>query len=196
MARDRITVLLASLPLEALSRALKITPEDALAKFRDPRVTSWFAEIWGERLFGYQKHISSNHPGSDAAIDLGAMGRFDISVRCFCRNTIKFQKSKYIGSGRRASDADLIDSIDSVERYVLVDLRRFPRMRFVPLDSKALLRLIRQGRLTTSGISPRRFDEWLEAAFEVSTVEIELGAVTRRAKPEARPSSALPLFVT
>ena len=173
---DKITVVEAELSLSELSKALRISPDDAIAKFRDPRVTSWFAEIWGERLFGYKKHVSSNHPGSDAAINLGAMGRFDIGVRCFCGSTIKFQKSKFIGSGRSATEEDLITSIESVERYVLVDLRSFPLMRFVPLDSKALLRLIRQGKLTVSGISPRRFDAWLAEVFDVTTIRIELEA--------------------
>ena len=86
----------------------------------------WFAEIWGERLFAYKKHLSSNHPGSDAKVELGALGRFDISVRCFNRNTIKFQKSKFIGSGRAATANDLIESIESVERVVVVDLRNSP----------------------------------------------------------------------
>ncbi|HTW25753.1 MAG TPA: hypothetical protein VME92_01395 [Acetobacteraceae bacterium] len=174
MTRDRITVVEAELSIVELARALRIAPGDAIEKFRDPRVVSWFAEIWGERLFGYKKHLSSNHPGSDAAIDLGSLGRFDISVRCFCRNTIKFQKSKFIGSGRSATGEDLIASLEAVERFVIVDLRRFPRLRFVPLDSKALLRLIRQGKLTVSGISPRRFDTWLNAMFEVTTVRTDL----------------------
>lgn len=177
MTKDRLTIVETELSLAELSRALRIAPDDAIAKFRDPRVTSWFAEIWGERLFGYKKHISSNHPGSDAAINLGTMGRFDIGVRCFYGSTIKFQKSKFIGSGRSATPEDLIASIESVERYVLVDLRNFPAMRFVPLDSKALLRLIRQGKLTVSGISPKRFDAWLAEVFDVTTVSIELSAL-------------------
>jgi hypothetical protein len=86
--KDRLTVVEATLSLDDIAEALRISPADVVAKFQDPRVTSWFAEIWGERLFGYQKHLSSNHPGSDARIDLGAIGRFDISVRCFNKNTI------------------------------------------------------------------------------------------------------------
>lgn len=66
MPKDKITVVEAELSLEEIAKALRITPEDALAKFQDPRVTSWFAEIWGERLFSYRKHLSSNHPGSAA----------------------------------------------------------------------------------------------------------------------------------
>ena len=82
MPKDKITIVEAELSLIDLSKALRISPIDAMAKFRDPRITSWFAEIWGERLFGYKKHLSSNHPGSDAAINLVTMGRFDIGVRC------------------------------------------------------------------------------------------------------------------
>lgn len=174
MAKPALTVLRTRLSLEDISKALRITPEDAVAKFQDARVTSWFAKIWGERLFNYTKHLSANHAGSDAAIILGDIGRFDIGVRCFNRNTLKFQKSKFIGSGRSASREDLIASVEEVERYVIVDLRDFPTLDFYPLDTKALLRLIYEGKLTTSGISPTRFDNWVSESFEVTRKEIEL----------------------
>ncbi len=178
MPKDKITVVEAEFSLEEIASALKLTPNDVVEKFRDPRVTSWFAEIWGERLFAYKKHASSNHPGSDGAIAMGDIGRFDISVRCFNTNGVKFQKSKYIGSGRSAILDELIESIESVERYVLVDLRRFPVLRFYPIDSKALLRLIRQGKLTTSGIGSRRFDAWISEVFDVTVNSIALGPAT------------------
>ena len=130
MAKAPLMVLRTSLSLEAISDALRISPDDAVAKFQDARVTSWFAEIWGERLFNYTKHASANQAGSDAAIALGDIGRFDIGVRCFFRNTIKFQKSKFIGSGRSATTDDLIASLEDVERYLIVDLREFPTMNF------------------------------------------------------------------
>jgi hypothetical protein len=174
MAKEKLTVLRTELSTKAISEALKITPEQVVEKFQDARVTSWFAEIWGERLFNYTKHVSANHPGSDAAIALGAIGRFDIGVRCFFKNTLKFQKSKYIGSGRSATMDDLITSVEDVERYVIVDLRGFPVLSFYPLDSKSLLRLIRQGKLTTSGISPTRFDAWVAESFDVTVQDIDL----------------------
>jgi len=178
MQKEKITVVEAAFSLEEIADALKLTPDDVVQKFRDPRITSWFAEIWGERLFGYKKHANANHPGSDGAIALGNMGRFDISVRCFNTNGIKFQKSKFIGSGRKATQDDLIDSIESVERYVLVDLRGFPVLKFYPIDSKALLRLIRHGKLTTSGIGSARFDLWVNEVFDVTTQPIALGQAT------------------
>ena len=174
--KDRLTIVQAELSLEPICDALGISRDEALEKFRDPRITSWFAEIWGERLFGYRKHLNPNHPGSDGAIALGAIGRFDISVRCFNRGAIKFQKSKHIGSGRSASAEDLVAAVESVERVVVVDLREFPRLRFFPIDSKALLRLIRLGRLTVRGITPGRFDSWVADAFETRTVAVSLTA--------------------
>jgi hypothetical protein len=176
--REHITVVEAEFSLQDIAAALKLTPDDVARKYRDPRIVSWFAEIWGERLFGYKKHVNSNHPGSDGAIHLGAMGRFDISVRCFNTNGIKFQKSKFIGSGRKATQEDLIESIESVERYVLVDLRQFPVLRFFPIDSKALLRLIRHGKLTTSGIGSNRFDVWVSDVFDLTVARIALGPAT------------------
>ena len=174
MAKAPLMVLRTSLSLEAISDALRISPDDAVAKFQDARVTSWFAEIWGERLFNYTKHASANQAGSDAAIALGDIGRFDIGVRCFFRNTIKFQKSKFIGSGRSATTDDLIASLEDVERYVIVDLREFPTLNFYPLDTKALLRLVRDGKLSVNGISPTRFDAWIAETFQVTVKEFDL----------------------
>jgi hypothetical protein len=171
---DSITILETELSLEEIAAALRIEPEEAERKFRDPRVTSWFAEIWGQKLFNYRAHPNANYPGSDARISLGDIGRFDIAVRCFCDRPIKFQKSKFIGSKRTCTADDLLESIEGVERYVVVDLRGFPKLRFVPLDTKALLRLIREGKLKSSGITPKRFDDWLAESFSVETKQFEL----------------------
>src|SRR3546814_18649231 len=113
------------LSVEAISDALRISPDDVIVKFQDARVTSWFAEIWGERLFNYTKHASANHAGSDAAIALDDIGRFVIGVRCFFRSTLKFQKSKFIGSGLSATMAELIASFTVVKRHFFLDLRGF-----------------------------------------------------------------------
>jgi hypothetical protein len=172
MAKRPLQVVRSTMSLDEIARALRVSSADALEKFMDPRVCSWFAEIWGETLFGYRRHLSSNNPGSDAQMILGAIGRFEISVRCFNRGNIKFQKSKFIGSGRKATPDDLIESVESVERIVIVDLRKFPVLSFYPIDSKDVLRRIRQKTLTTSGLTPKRFDEWLAAEFETHVTDI------------------------
>src|SRR5689334_15159550 len=151
-----------ALSVEQISQALKITPADVVSKFQDGRVASWFAEIWGERLFSYTKHTNTNYPGSDARIELGAIGPFEISVRSLTKAGIKFQKSANIGSGRNASQIDVDDAIASVERVVVVDIRKFPNLTFIPLDTKWLLRQAHNGVLTASGLSPPRFHRMLE----------------------------------
>lgn len=185
MARQNLVVVRSTLSLDEIARALRVAPDDAAEKFRDPRVASWFAEIWGETLFGFRRHVSSNYPGSDARLTLGPIGRFEISVRCFNRGAIKFQKSKFIGSGRKATQDDLIQSVEEVECIVLVDLRCFPALSFYPIDSKSVLRLIRTGQLTTAGMTPRRFDAWLAEAFtlEYRRIELPLPAPAQPAPP-------------
>ena len=103
MPKEHLTVVEANLSLGEIARALRIAPEDATSKSKDPRVASWFAEIW-------------------------------------------------------------------VKRY----LRRFPALRFLPIGSKSVLKLIRTQRLTTSGISPTRFDAWIAETFVVNTMVIDL----------------------
>jgi hypothetical protein len=66
----------------------------------------------------------------------------------------------------------LLESVEAVERIVLVDLRQFPILNFYPIDSKDILRLIRKGELTNTGLTPRRFDAWLEADFDIRLTDI------------------------
>lgn len=172
------------LSVDEISHALKIAPSDVVAKFRDGRVTSWFAEIWGERLFSYTKHINSNYPGSDGSIDLGAMGPFEISVRSLTNAGIKFQKSMNIGSGRSATQDDVDDSIAGVERVVVVDIRNFPSLTFIPIDSKWLLRQAHKGAITARGLSPTRFYELLAASFSIEQKPFDLSlAISASPRP-------------
>ena len=137
-------------------------------------MTSWFAEIWGERLFSYKKHPNTNYPGSDASIDLGAIGPFEISVRSLTRAGIKFQKSRNIGSSRSATQSDVYDAIAEVERVVVVDIRVFPNLTFIPLDSKWLLRQAHAGVLTARGLTAARFYGLLTEEFDIEEKPFDL----------------------
>jgi hypothetical protein len=163
-----------ALSVDEISKALQVTPADAISRFQDGGVTSWFAEIWGARLFSYKKHANTNHPGSDASIDLGAMGPFEISVRSLTKSGIKFQKSAHIGSGRKAGQTDVEDAIASVERVVAVDIRDFPNLTFISLDSKWLLRQSHKGIITPRGLSPARFYDILTTEFAVKVEPFDL----------------------
>jgi hypothetical protein len=174
VSKRRLTCLKTVLSVEEISQALKIAPADVVSKFRDGRVTSWFAEIWGERLFSYTKHLNTNYPGSDASIDLGAIGPFEISVRCLTKAGIKFQKSTNIGSSRSATQSDVYDAVASVERVVVVDIRDFPILTFIPLDSKWLLRQAHVGSLTATGLSAAKFYSLLAEEFDLDEKPFDL----------------------
>lgn len=177
--RPVLTILTTHLPLPDIAQALRLTQEEAEDKFRDARITSWFAEIWGERMFAYTKHLSSNHPGSDGALALGHLGTLAISVRCLTHRPIKFQKSKSIGSGRSASKADVIEALEEVSHVVVVDIRAFPLLRFIPLDTRHLARLARSdepGALGPSGLTPAKFESWLAKTFAIREQAFDLPA--------------------
>ena len=61
-SKHRLTFWKTALSVDQISQALKINPAEVVAKFRDGRVTSWFAEIWGEQLFEYTKHPEHQLP--------------------------------------------------------------------------------------------------------------------------------------
>jgi len=149
-----------------VAAALALTVAEVGELFGDARLTGRLAEVWGTRLYGYRRHTSSNHPGSDGVIQLGPIGRYSISVRSF-KASLRFQQSKFMGSGRTCSKEDLISSLEGTEVFVAVDLRRFPCVVFYPLDTKWLLRLVREGKLSPAGLSARRFDELIAASFEL-----------------------------
>ena len=179
MNKPKLSIACAELDIESLRQSLGLTYDEVVEKFSDARVTSWFAEIWGERIFGYGRHLSANHPGSDGAVAFGEFGQIKVGVRCFRRNTLKFQKSVDIGAGRSSSKERLKQALMEVDRYVIVDLRFIPKLRFLPLDTKYLIDLVSDDRLTISGISPSRFDVWLEQQFELEEYSIELLAPDR-----------------
>jgi hypothetical protein len=172
--RRTLTIWKTALSVDQISQALKVTPDDVARKFQDGRITSWFAEIWGERLFSYKAHANTNHPGSDASIDIGALGSFEISVRSLTKSGTKFQKSANIGSGRVATQQDVIDAVASVERVVMVDIRDFPSLTFIPLDSKWLLQHAFNRVITPSGLKPRQFYDLVSQEFEIEQKSFNL----------------------
>ena len=85
------------------------------------------------------------------------MGPFEVSVRSLTGAGIRFQKSANIGSRRSASQDDVEDAIAGIERVVVLDIRYFPSLTFIALDSKWLLRQAHKGVLTAGVYAPLSF---------------------------------------
>jgi hypothetical protein len=184
-SKPHLTFWKAALSVDEISKALKVAPGDVISKFRDGRVTSWFAEIWGERVFKYTKHPNSNYPGSDGSIDLGAIGPFKVSVRSLTNSGIKFQKSANIGSGRSATQHDVYNAVAGVELVVVVDIRNFPDLTFIPIDSKWLMTKAHNGILTPRGLTAARLYNLLGAEFTVKEEPFDLAAALASCSPKS-----------
>ena len=57
---------------------------------------------------------------------------------------------------------------------VVVDLREFPSLSLYPVDTKVILRWIRTRGFTLNGISPRRFEAWVNEEFDLTYQAIDL----------------------
>jgi hypothetical protein len=97
----------------------------------------------------------------------------DVRVRAMVKH-IRFQESGDQGKGRECDLAALIAALERIETVVVVDVRGWPAVNFIPVDSKALLRLVREGGLGVKGLSAKQFDAWLARAFAVVIEQIPL----------------------
>lgn len=146
---------------EKIGRALVIAPATAIQEFQDARVASRFAEHWAAALFGYLKHKDTNAPGSDGTAYFGAFGPHKVSHKCLSKAGVKFQRSSFVGSGRECTKEDLIQSIAEVDYFCICDIRSFPELKMLSIKTRLVRRWIDDGKLTPSGLSPRRFYELL-----------------------------------
>ncbi|MGH8541993.1 MAG: hypothetical protein ACRETW_16000 [Stenotrophobium sp.] len=174
MAKNTLKIKVCRFDSTAIASALKISENASETKFRDGRVASRFSEHWAARLYDYLKHGNTNQHGSDGEFDAGELGGVEVSVKSLTNSGVKFQKSKFVGSGRSCTHEDLIDSINDCERYVVVDITKFPEVRFVIVLSRILAKAAQAKHLTPGGWSESKFYGWLGTAFEVSSETVEL----------------------
>lgn len=139
-----------------MARALRISADAVTKEFRDGRVASRFAEHWVAELYAVNKVANANEAGYDAVLE-GPVGDWRVSVKSLTKSGVKFQHSRYIGSGRSCSAADLEESIRDVDFVIVVDIREFPVVRTIPVAQETLLRLVDEGLLRPTGLSPEQF---------------------------------------
>jgi len=148
------------LDTKRISDSIYISEENARKGFSDGRVVSRFAEEWSGILYGITLSNNTNKPGSDGDIQTGniLLGNVPVGVRSLSENGgIKFQQSKYIGSGRTCTIENLIDSINTIDYEIVVDIADSPRIKFIPIDRTVLLKMISDGVLTPSGFTRKKF---------------------------------------
>ena len=145
------------LEVAALSAALRVSDRTVMRSFLDGRVVSAWTEEWASALFGFDRSPSSNQAFSDGGRELGELGSVQVQVKTLTRGGVKFQQSKYIGSGRNCTQANLEASIEGVDKYCIVDVVEFPLLSFYLIDSKVLLREALLGNITCRGMTRNTF---------------------------------------
>lgn len=159
-----------------IAGAMRISRDQAIAALRDGRGAWPFSEMWGERLFEFIKHSNTNNPFSDGAVALEQLRDVTVSVKALTRGGIKFQQSKYVGSGRGTNKTGLIASLEACDRIVVVDIRDFPIVSFIPIDATRLLSAAHTNILTVNGWSATSLYNWLRATYDVREVTLKLNA--------------------
>lgn len=126
--------------VNAIASALGISVEAVLKEFKDGRVISRFTEHWCAELYNFVKNDSSDAEGFDGFVPSeGGLGDQKIAVRTLTARGIKFQQSKYIGSGRCCTQENLIESLQMADYELVVDCIGFPTVLFLPVKNNELL---------------------------------------------------------
>ena len=169
-ARPVIRVTTVVLPIRKLAESL-LMREDALREtMRDGRAAWPFSEIWAER---YALIGAPAHAGADLGYSVVAVGK----------GNVRFQRPKRFGASRSGDSEDLISDLTDVREVIVVDLRAFPALRFLPVPAEDLIGAVRAGALTPNGWSGRRFDAWVGGRYEVVSARLPATSMRRVNSP-------------
>jgi len=143
--------------IQKISESLLITSENVCTIFSDGRSCSRFNEDWASKLYTFEKCESSNNYGFDGWFFHPLLGKQSVSIRSLTKSGVKFQLSKYIGSGRKCDVEDLIKSLRACDFEIVVDICQFPVVQFCPVTSHELLEFVKNGKLGIGGWRQKQF---------------------------------------
>ena len=172
--KPRLQVVSVKFALDELSIALRLPENIVQSALRDGRGAWPFTEAWGERVFEYATHANTNEAFSDGLVSLKRLGNMNVSVKALTGGRLKFQQSKFVGSGRSGDKSDLTASLEACDRVVVVDIRAFPLVEFYPLDVPRLLSAAHNGVLNTNGWWGAQFEDWVGRTYDVDRLVVEL----------------------
>jgi hypothetical protein len=174
--RDHITIFEARLNIGKIADALCVSEEVALAEMRDARVASRWAEHWGAQVEAMVKSVNTNEPGHDISGQAGSSNIL-VSNKCLTKNGVRFQDSRFIGSGRHCTVEDVKSSLDAVELVQVVDISQIPLVLITMVHSRYLRAEIHAGRLGCNGWKASAFYGFVERTYDHNIQHITLAGV-------------------
>jgi hypothetical protein len=144
-----------SLCIDRIAHGLQMPVGDAKLLFDNVRMATWLAKSIADRVM----------PVPPVEVDV---------FRAFNRSAVRFQTARRVGAKRSCSVAELLRDIRSVNRYIVADVRSFPKMVFYPLCARVIEQQVKYGEITQGGIAPEMFDNWVRRSFNVVVEEVVL----------------------
>jgi len=150
------------LDLTSISSTLYLTPRQVLASFNYGHTLSRLAEEWASSLWSFNLHKNASHKDTDGYYNENTK----ITVRILNKNT-KMQSSRYMGAKRTCNRKNLIDSLSTSAITHIVDIREFPVLTSIGLNTSILSGWESRGDLTTSGLSAKKFWYLVQENFQL-----------------------------
>jgi len=152
--------------VKGLADSLCISEKHVISTFRDGRTASRFTEFWSSNLHGYEVNTSPCAKDNDGFVKCVGDFKSPLSAKVLSKQGVKFQFSRNVGQGRTCTTDDVIKALESADWYCIIDIREFPISNFMVLNSKLILKWIRTGDLSTSGLTAKKFYLLLSQYFE------------------------------
>jgi len=139
----RIKSGLLSWNIKAISKALKISPEEVKQYFTDGRRISFILE----RRLAREVLMGKLAPSEGASFDLTDAKGGMWEVRSISRQGIYFCPSYMVGSGRCFEEQGFLNKLNSIEGYIVSDIESFPSVPFWIIPYTVVLNWWQQGQL-------------------------------------------------
>lgn len=136
--------------LQEVSRALRLTADDARSYFTDGRRVSFVLE----RRLAYEVVKGTLAPSEGAGYDLIDPSGKKWEVRSITSN-VYFCPSYMVGKGRQFEEAGFLQKLDEVAGYILSDVQSFPVVPFWIVDTSVVRRWWNQGQLGKNSFASR-----------------------------------------
>lgn len=168
---ERVPIYEFELDLGEVAHALWVSEEDALKGLADGRVASRWAEHWGARVGKIVKSTNTNEKGFDLSATVADIS-IQVSNKCLSNSGVKFQQSRFVGSGRSCTTDDLLASLESTDLVQVVDITGLPKIRLVTVRARDLRKEVKGGRLTPSGWRRASFYDFLKRVYDPEVVRL------------------------
>jgi len=173
--KPHITIFEFELSVEKIAAALFVPESLVLTALGDGRVASRWSEYWGAQVGNLDKAQNTNQEGFDLSTEVSS-AQIDVSSKCLSKSGVRFQESKFQGSGRKCSTETLLFSLEKVDLFHIIDISEMPVVRIVTVHSRYLRAEVNAGRLKYTGWKAKGFYEFVDRTYdwEIKRVRLDL----------------------